>query len=75
MSATSRKSGALVAGIILVTIGVIFLLENFYPSISFWRLLARYWPLLLILIGLKKLYDYFTWQEVPPLVDSGIPKE
>jgi hypothetical protein len=71
MSASSRKSGALLGGVILITIGVIFLLENFYPSISFWRLMARYWPVLLILIGLKKLYDYFTWQEVPPFVDSG----
>ena len=61
MTARSR-SGLLTAGLILIGIGLLFLANNFY-EISTWRLVARYWPVLLILIGVKKLYGYFTWQE------------
>lgn len=64
---TQYRSGALAAGVILIILGVIFLLENWYRAFSFWHLFARYWPLILIFIGLKKLYGYFSWQETPPL--------
>jgi hypothetical protein len=57
--------GALSAGLILIIIGVIFLLENFNPSFSLWSV-VRYWPVILILIGLRRLYDYFAWPEIPP---------
>jgi hypothetical protein len=69
MTARSR-SGMLTAGLILMGIGLLFLLNNFY-EVSAWRLLARYWPVFLILIGLKKLYGYFTWQENSPAPNSG----
>lgn len=68
--ASRSQRGPLLAGIILIVIGLIFLLENWYGHISFWRLFARYWPVILILIGLKKLYGYFTFQEIPPVPDS-----
>ena len=68
MSASPRRSGALVAGVVLITIGLIFLLENFYRSISFWGIVSRYWPVILILIGANKLYCYLTWRETPPPV-------
>lgn len=58
------RSGLLTAGLILIAIGLGFLLNNFY-EFSIWRFIARYWPVLLILVGLKKLYGYFTWQESP----------
>ena len=48
MTARSR-SGMLTAGLILMGIGLLFLLNNFY-EVSAWRLLARYWPVLLILV-------------------------
>jgi hypothetical protein len=73
MTARSRGN-ALIAGLILIGLGVIFLIENWYGSFSAWHLIARYWPVLLIIIGLKKLYGYFTWQEVPP-VPLDAPKE
>jgi DUF4097 and DUF4098 domain-containing protein YvlB len=47
----STRSGALTAGLILIAIGVIFFIENIYGNFSAWRLLGRYWPLILILIG------------------------
>jgi DUF4097 and DUF4098 domain-containing protein YvlB len=62
MSAGSRK-GALIFGLILIGIGLAFFLNNWYSTYTAWQLLARYWPILPILIGAKKLYGYFTWQE------------
>ena len=60
MSARSR-AGALIAGLILIAIGLLFLSENLYPEFSAWRLVARYWPVILIVIGLIKMFQYFTW--------------
>ena len=65
------RSGVLVAGLILIAIGLLFLLNNFY-EISAWRLLARYWPVLLIIVGLRKLYCHITWQENPPALDQPV---
>jgi hypothetical protein len=62
MSAGSRK-GALVFGLILIAIGLAFSLSNWYPNESAWQLAARYWPVLLILIGARKLYGYAIWQQ------------
>ncbi len=61
-----KRRGALIAGLVFIGIGLVFLLEG--PA---WRVVARYWPVLLIIIGLNKLYGYFTWQqEVPPVPDN-----
>ncbi len=54
--------GALTAGLILIVLGIIFLAENLYAPFSAWRLIARYWPVILIIIGVRKLILYFTWQ-------------
>ena len=67
--------GTLTAGLILVILGVIFLIENFYASFSAFRLIARYWPVVFIVIGLRRLYDYFVWPEIPPLSDNVDSKE
>jgi hypothetical protein len=74
MSARSH-SGALTAGLIMIVFGVIFLVENFYAPFSAWRLIARYWPLILIIIGLKRIYVYFTWPQIPPAPDKAPSKE
>lgn len=57
--------GALTAGLILIVLGVVFLFENFDPEFSIWRI-VRYWPVILIIVGLRRLYDYFAWPTVPP---------
>jgi DUF4097 and DUF4098 domain-containing protein YvlB len=62
MSSGSRK-GALLFGLILIGIGLVFFLSNWYSSYAVWQLIARYWPLFPILIGVKKLYGHFTWKE------------
>jgi len=64
MSAGSRK-GALGFGLILMAIGLVFFLANWYSVAAAWGLLARYWPVFPILIGLKNLYGYISWQREP----------
>ncbi|PYU99784.1 MAG: hypothetical protein DMG10_23455 [Acidobacteria bacterium] len=73
---TARKmSGALTVGLVLIALGIILLLENWYGVFSFWRLFAKYWPILLIIIGLKKLHAYFTWRDVPAPLPNTENKE
>jgi hypothetical protein len=67
--------GALTAGFVLILIGVIFLVENFYAPFSAWRLIARYWPVILIVIGVRRIYDYFTWPQIPPAPGQAKSKE
>lgn len=67
-------SGALTAGLILIALGVIFLAENFYAPFSALRLISKYWPVIFILIGVKKLVEYFTWPQIPPAPDKA-PQE
>ncbi len=65
------RSGALTAGLILMSIGLIFFLQNIYQHFSAWHLIARYWPVILIIIGLRKLYDYLTWQDNSPVTGTA----
>ncbi len=68
------RSAALTWGLILVAVGVILTVGNFQQDFSTWRFLARYWPVILIIIGVKKLYGHFTWQETTP-APTNLPKE
>ena len=50
-----------VAGpLILIAIGLWFLLRNFGYRIPLFHNFARYWPLLLVVIGLVRLAEYFS---------------
>jgi len=73
MTSGPRK-GALIAGLILMGLGVFFYLEIWYEQFSILRLIGRYWPVLLILIGVIKIYGYFAWKE-PHSVSDSAPKE
>jgi len=62
MSSGSRN-GALIFGLILIFFGLAFLFANWYSTLTVGQILARYWPILPILIGAKKLYGYATWHD------------
>jgi len=62
MSVRSR-SGALTAGLILIGLGLVFLLDIWNKEFSAWTFIAKYWPLILIIIGVRKLVLYFSWRE------------
>ncbi len=62
MSALKRRP-SLLASILWIGLGVLFLLRNFDIGPNLWALAGRYWPILLILLGLGKVIDYFRQKE------------
>ncbi len=56
------RHGSFVGPIILIVLGGLFLMFNLYPDFNPWPVLWRYWPLILILIGLGKIWDSYYWQ-------------
>jgi hypothetical protein len=55
----SSQAGAF----LLIALGFFFLYSNFRPGLDPWPLLSRYWPLLLVSLGLGKLWDQFGPQD------------
>ncbi len=62
---------SLVFPIILITIGVLFLLHNWRPAFDPLPILETYWPLILIFIGVGKIWDT-TYRSRNPNAPSGI---
>lgn len=55
---TNTKKESLFWGLIILVLGMLFLLRNFGLEINIWHLLGKYWPLILIYIGLKNIFLY-----------------
>ena len=53
-----KRTDSLFWGIVLLTIGIIFLLHNLGVDISLGEIL-KFWPIILIYLGGRALYDYF----------------
>jgi len=62
MSAIKRRP-SLLGGLLWAGAGVLFLLGNFSMVRDLWSIAARYWPILLILLGLGKVIDYYRQKE------------
>jgi phage shock protein C len=54
--AEKKKSGSLIGGLVLITVGAIFLADEFVPNVNFGDL----WPLILIVIGAGLLINTFA---------------
>lgn len=54
-----------VGPVILICIGVFFLLANLLPNFHAWQLLSRYWPVILIFVGLGKVWDFYVSRRYP----------
>jgi hypothetical protein len=62
-----------VAGpIILIAFGILFLLFNFYPNFDPWPIFARYWPLILIFLGLGHIWDSYRSRQHPEQPTGGL---
>lgn len=70
MSSYHYRRGSFFWALILIAIGVVFLLQNFNPAVHPWHVLAKYWPVLIIIWGLSKLIDYVESHLHP---DSSAP--
>ena len=50
-STESNQTGSIIAGIILISLGALFLADEFLPKFDF----GKYWPVLLVAIGIALL--------------------
>jgi hypothetical protein len=65
---------SLVFPIILITIGALFLVRSWRPAFDPWSTLLDYWPLILIFIGLGKIWDNTQRSrhpDAPPGISMG----
>ena len=58
MNMNPTKTKSLAGPLILITIGTMFLVQNL-SHINVFKVFWRYWPVLLIAIGISKLLEYF----------------
>jgi DUF4097 and DUF4098 domain-containing protein YvlB len=58
-----RRRPSLLGALLWTVLGLIFLLRNFGIGPDMWTLAARYWPVLLILLGLGKIIEYSLKKE------------
>jgi lia operon protein LiaF len=56
----NKKRESLFWGIILLGIGLIFLLDNFGLDIDLWDAVTEFWPMILIIIGIKMIYTHIS---------------
>ena len=69
------KRTSIVAPLLLIGVGVLFLARNMYPDLALIDYFARYWPTLLILWGVLRLTEILFWaateKELPSRGMSG----
>ena len=69
------KRTSVVAPLLLIGIGLLFLARNMYPDLALIDYFARYWPTLLILWGVLRLAEILFWaateKELPSRGMSG----
>jgi hypothetical protein len=56
---------SLVLPIVLITIGAMFLYANWRPAFDPWPILRTYWPLILVFVGLGKMWDVTRARQNP----------
>src|SRR5262245_26549778 len=59
-----NRRNSVVVPIVLIVIGGLFLLRTWRPEFNPWSILWTYWPLILIAIGLGKIWDYSRRRQV-----------
>lgn len=72
---TQPRRLSVFGGLLWILIGTLLLINNIVADIRVWQLFRDYWPVLLILLGLAKLFDHFSTRQTgaPParLVTGG----
>jgi hypothetical protein len=69
-SSPAQRRPSLFFPILLIVIGAIFLYAEFRPNFDPWPLLRTYWPLILIFLGLAKIWDSARMRK-----NAGVPYE
>ncbi len=75
MANDPRERRSIFGGLLLVLIGVLLLLHEHFPEMHIAHTIGRYWPLILIVWGVSKLFDNFAAQQSgrtkPPIITGG----
>ena len=75
MSVYAYRRGSIFWALTLIGVGFIFLYQNFNPAVHPWRIIAKFWPVLIIFWGISKLIDHIQArahpEAVPPSLFSG----
>ncbi len=67
------RRSSIVAPLLLIGIGVLFLARNLYPNLPVVEYLAKYWPFLLIVWGVLRLAEVLVWAAMSrPLPPRGL---
>ena len=67
------KRASLIAPLILILIGVLFLVNNIRPDLSVWRIVATYWPWVLVGWGALRIVEIlYSWQAGHLLPKTGV---
>jgi len=61
----SQRRTSLVLPIVLITVGAMFLYANWRPAFDPWPILRTYWPLILVFVGLGKMWDAMRAKQNP----------
>jgi hypothetical protein len=72
------KRGSFTGALIVIAVGVFFLIINMRPELDAWSVIVRYWPVILIAIGLGKMWDAwldrkYSSDPTGPRHSSGAP--
>src|SRR5258708_10986106 len=68
----SARRTSLVVPIVLIAVGGMFLYANWRPAFDPWPILRTYWPLILIFVGLGKMWDATQRRQNPDGTRSGV---
>jgi hypothetical protein len=60
-----RRRHSVAGPVILIALGLIFLAWNFRPGADPWWIIWHYWPLILIFVGIGKIWDSYWEKEHP----------
>src|ERR1700729_3259298 len=72
-----KRRNSIGGALIVVAVGVFFLILNLHPELNAWDIVGRYWPVLLIALGLGHMWDAWMDRSYPqpdgPRHHSGPP--
>ena len=75
MNENKPRRRPIFSGLVLILLGCLLLAQNFRPELRVWEIFRDFWPVLLIIWGLAKMFDYFaarrTGDPAPPAFTGG----
>jgi uncharacterized membrane protein HdeD (DUF308 family) len=64
--AVRNRGESVTWGLFVLVLGVVLLIGNFRPEWHVWNNLWKFWPVVLIIMGINALIRYFSSRPTPP---------